>query len=198
MRKLNYKLKVAIIGKESIRQDIILTYLKKMASDTPSISNNEHVLNVIHENIPIKIHVKLYETLNELLYDTEFLGSLDFLFLTTSIYDHESFNNYKKEDYNELCNSTNFKGTSLLVAIDTGSTNATNSSENIRISRLKFIRKCNDLNLEYCFEVSEPEADLIELFKKILDDNNIKFKISNPELYEKVKEYGKELSKKKI
>ena len=198
MRKLNYKIKAAIIGKKSIGENIILNYLKQMAMDTPSLSNNGGIINIVHDSIPIKIHVKLYETMNDLLYDTEFLNGLNFLFLAISIYDQEAFNNYKKEEYIEVCTSINFKGSSLLVVVDMDSTNDLNSSEKVRISRLQFIRKCNELDLEYCFEITDPEEDLSELFIKILNDSNIKLKISNPELYEKVKGYGKELSKKKI
>jgi len=198
MKKINYKQKVAIIGKTSIGQDVILNYLEKEAIDTPRVSSNGCVLNIIHDNIPIKIHVKIYDNLNDLSYDTEFIEGLDFLFLAISIYDQDSFNNYKKEDYNEVCSGMNFKGTSLLVVINRESTYDSISSEKVRMSRLQFIRKCNELDLEYCFEIIDPKEDLFELFKKILDDSTTKFKISNPELYEKVKGYGKELSKKKI
>ena len=198
MRKLNYKIKVAIIGKKSIGENIILGYLEQMAMDTPNVSKNGHVINVVHDCIPIKIHVKIYETLNDLLYDTEFPNGLNFVFLTLSSYDQEAFNNYKKENYDELRSSINFKGSSLLIVVDMDSANDLNSNDKVRISRLKFIRKCNELDLEYCFEITDPKADLSELFNKILNNSNIKFKISNPELYEKVKGYGKELSKKKI
>ena len=49
---------------------------------------------------------------------------------------------------------------------------------------------------EYCFEIINYKEDLNDLFKKILDDSLIKFKISNPELYEKAKELGVILSEK--
>lgn len=196
MRKINYKLNIVLIGKESIVRDIILHYLKKMGNIKSDTSSNDKIIEVIHEYIPIKIHLKAYETINELTSDLDPLNGFDFLFLILNIYDRDSFYSYRKEDYDEVSNKLNFRGSSLLVAIAMDSINNAASLNKIRISRHQLIRKCNELDLEYCFEIIDPEKDLQDLFKKIFDESITRFRISKPEMYEKVKELGKALSKK--
>ena len=196
MRKINYKLKIAIIGKELMGNELILESLKNLTIDKQEGSPDQPVFQIMHKYIPIKIHVKRYETMNEMLSELDSINGFDFLFLLLNIYDDDSLNNYDKQLYEELCSEINFRGSSLLIAFDLKSTKTDSSINEVRISRHRLIRKCNELDLEYCFEIIDPIEDLNDLFKKILDDSVIKFKISNPELYEKVKEFGLILSEK--
>ena len=196
MRKVNYKIKIAIIGKEPKARQNILNFLKTNTIDKRVEISDNPIFQIIHRFIPIKIHVKLYETMNAMSSEIESNENFDFIFLLLSIYDNDSLNNYEKELYEELCSKINFRGSSLLIALDVNSIKNDFPNDKIRISRHRLIRKCNELDLEYCFEISDPSEDLNELFKKILDDSLIKFKISNPELYEKAKEFGMILSEK--
>jgi len=196
MRKVNYKIKIAIIGKEPKARQNILNFLKTNTIDKRVEISDNPIFQIIHRFIPIKIHVKLYETMNAMSSEIESNENFDFIFLLLSIYDNDSLNNYEKELYEELCSKINFRGSSLLIALDVNSIKNDFPNDEIRISRHRLIRKCNELDLEYCFEISDPSEDLNELFKKILDDSLIKFKISNPELYEKAKEFGMILSEK--
>ena len=196
MRKVNYKIKIAIIGKEPKARQIFLNFLKTIAIDKQVKLSDNPIFKVIHRFIPIKIYVKLYETINAMSSELGSIESFDFLFLLLSIYDDDSLNNYEKVLYDELCSKINFRGSSLLIALGGNSIKNDFPNEKVRISRHRLIRKCNELDLEYCFEISDPNEGLNELFKKILDDSVIKFKISNPELYEKVKEFGMILSEK--
>ena len=196
MRKVNYKIKIAIIGKEPKARQNILNFLKTNTIDKRVEISDNPIFQIIHRFIPIKIHVKLYETMNAMSSEIESNENFDFIFLLLNIYVDDSLNNYEKELYDELCSKINFRGSSLLIALDVNSIKNDFPNDEIRISRHRLIRKCNELDLEYCFEISDPSEDLNELFKKILDDSLIKFKISNPELYEKAKEFGMILSEK--
>jgi hypothetical protein len=194
MRKINYKLNIAMIGKEVIGYQLFLNYLNAIVIDKREGVLDNSVFQIIYRHIPIKIHVKFFETINVMLTELDSSNNYDFLFLLFSIYDDDSFNNYEKGSYDELRSEINFRGSSLLIALDVNSIKNDFSIDKVRISRHRLIRKCNELDLEYCFEISNSEEDLNELFKKILDESIIKFKISNPELYEKVKEFGTYLS----
>lgn len=196
MRKINYKLKIAIIGKEHLGNEIILNYLRTIAIDKRKESPDSLIFQIIHKFIPINIHIKLYENMNAMLSESESLNGYDFLFFVLNIYDGDALNNYEKGLYDELCSKINFRGSSLLIALDVKSIKNDFSINEVRISRHRLIRKCNELDLEYCFEIIYPNEDLNELFKKLLDDSITKFKISNPELYEKVREFGIILSEK--
>ena len=196
MRKVNYKIKIAIIGKEPKARQNILNFLKTNTIDKRVEISDNPIFQIIHRFIPIKIHVKLYETMNAMSSEIESNENFDFIFLLLSIYDNDSLNNYEKELYEELCSKINFRGSSLLIALDVNSIKNDFPNDEIRISRHRLIRKCNELDLEYCFEIINYKEDLNDLFKKILDDSLIKFKISNPELYEKAKELGVILSEK--
>lgn len=196
MRKINYKLKIAIIGEWPKGRDIILDYLKKNAIEKQEDTLDNFIFQLIHKYIPIKIHLTLYENMKVMLSELEPLNGFDFLFLILSIYDDNALNNYEKGLYDEICKEINFSGSSLLIALDVESMTNNFSTDKIRISRHRLIRKCNELDLEYCFEIINYKEDLNDLFKKILDDSLIKFKISNPELYEKAKELGVILSEK--
>jgi hypothetical protein len=196
MRKINYKLKIAIIGKEPTGNELILRCLKKLAINRQEGALESLVFQIIHKYIPIKIHVKQYDTMNGVLSDLDYVNGFDFLFLVLNIYDDDSLNDYEKHLYKELCNEINFRGSSVLIAFDLKSTKNDSSINEVRISRHRLIRKCNELGLEYCFEIKDPNKDLYDLFKKILEDSVTKFKISNPELYEKVKGFGLNSSEK--
>ena len=196
MRKINYKLKIAIIGKDHLGNEIILNYLRTIAIDKRKESPDSLIFQIIHKFIPINIHIKLYENMNAMLSESESLNGYDFLFFVLNIYDGDALNNYEKGLYDELCSKINFRGSSLLIALDVKSIKNDFSINEVRISRHRLIRKCNELDLEYCFEINYPNEDLNELFKKLLDDSITKFKISNPELYEKVREFGIILSEK--
>ena len=194
MKKISYKLKIAVIGKEPIGYDLILNCLKNLTIDMQE--GTDLVFQTIHKSIPIKIHLNNYETMNAMLSELELVNGFDFLFLVLNIYNEDSLNDFEKELYDELCTGINFKGSSLLIALGVNSIKTNFPIDKIRISRHRLIRKCNELDLEYCFEIIEPDEDLNDLFKKILDESILKFKISNPELYEKVKEFGISLAEK--
>ena len=107
--------------------------------------------------------------MNAMSSEIESNENFDFIFLLLSIYDNDSLNNYEKELYEELCSKINFRGSSLLIALDVNSIKNDFPNDEIRISRHRLIRKCNELDLEYCFEISDPSEDLNELFKKIFN-----------------------------
>jgi hypothetical protein len=80
MRKINYKLKIAIIGKDHLGNEIILNYLRTIAIDKRKESPDSLIFQIIHKFIPINIHIKLYENMNAMLSESESLNGYDFLF----------------------------------------------------------------------------------------------------------------------
>jgi hypothetical protein len=106
-----------------------------------------------------------------------------------------SIDELKKEDYSEFCISTNFQGISLLAALDMKQINGLSTRGQPRISRYSLIKKTQDLNIIYCFEIQNKEKDVSELIHKIFDESLFRFKFTNPDLYEQAKSFGKELAK---
>ena len=53
------------------------------------------------------------------------------------------------------------------------------------------------LNLIYCYEISNKNEDVSEIYKKIFKDFLFRFQFTRPDLYEQARSYGKTLEKGK-
>ena len=54
------------------------------------------------------------------------------------------------------------------------------------------------MNIIYCFEIQNKVKDLSELINKVFDESLIRFKLTNPDLYEQAKIYGDKLGNNQI
>ena len=55
---------------------------------------------------------------------------------------------------------------------------------------LYLIEISKNLNFIYCFKINGLEDNISEIFQKVFEHVILKFKLMNPELYEKAKAYG--------
>jgi len=192
LKKINYKLHLGIIGEADKGKNMILEFLSHLAiSHSSSSINNE--FQIIHQSIPLKVKVFQGEEVKDFIDLYNSIEYLDGIIQILDLHDPHSISQILQDNYLEFFNLYNFQGSKILAAVDMNLINGKISEERLRISRLSLVRKTQELNFIYCFEISNQHSDFAELFDKIFDDAILKFKLSNPELYEQALNYGKVL-----
>ena len=198
LKKISFSLQVGLIGLEDSGKEIFLDYLEKKSIQTnlsninEEDNNNKHYF-LVRKQVPIKIRVYLAESLNDIINNHEKIKKLDVLILALNLYNLNSKNKYNIKDLERLIKIFSFKGTSVLAGLDTEQIYHGEPSNDFRISRYNLIQKAKELDLLYCFEIRNGKKDIKELYHKVLQDFILKFQISNPNMLEKSKIYGKEL-----
>ncbi|MBY9018747.1 MAG: hypothetical protein KGD66_07940 [Candidatus Lokiarchaeota archaeon] len=191
MKKINYKLHLGVIGESDKGKNMILEFLSHLAIS--SSINNE--FQIIHQSIPLKVKVFQVEKIKDFVELYNSIEYLDGIIQILDLYDPHSISQILQDNYLEFYNLYNFQGSKILAAVDMNLINGKIDEEKLRISRLSLVRKTQELNFIYCFEISNQQSDFTELFDKIFDDAILKFKLSNPELYEQALNYGNVLTK---
>lgn len=191
MKKVYFTLHLGIIGEEDSGKEVFITYLNKN-NIYPTISEkNEYYL--IHNRVPLKIKVYLATNFKELMEVNKSFKNLDIILITLNLYNIPSFVNFNFEDFNDFSIKFDFRGISILSLIDTHLTKNYNRSNILRIDRYSVIEKVKEYDIIYFFEIQNDTTDIMELFNKVFDEFIFKFQLSNPELFERLKEYGKNL-----
>ncbi|MHA1671839.1 MAG: hypothetical protein ACTSV5_14895 [Promethearchaeota archaeon] len=194
MKKINYKLHLGVIGEVDTGKNLILEFLSHLAiSHSSSSINNE--FQIIHNSIPLKVKIFQGETIKDFIDTYNSIEHLDGIIQILDLYDPHSITQILPDNFFEFYNSYNFQGSKILAAVDMNLINGKTYEERLRISRLSLVRKTQELNFIYCFEITNQQSDFTELFDKIFDEAILKFKLSNPELYEQALNYGNMLSK---
>ncbi|MFX1356403.1 MAG: hypothetical protein ACFFA8_03885 [Promethearchaeota archaeon] len=191
LKKVYFTLHLGIIGEEDSGKEVFITYLNKN-NIYPTISEkNEYYL--IHNRVPLKIKVYLATNFKELMEVNKSFKNLDIILITLNLYNIPSFVNFNFEDFNDFSIKFDFRGISILSLIDTHLTKNYNRSNILRIDRYSVIEKVKEYDIIYFFEIQNDTTDIMELFNKVFDEFIFKFQLSNPELFERLKEYGKNL-----
>ena len=193
MKKINYKLHLGVIGEGNKGKNMILKFLSHLAISPSSSSLNDE-FQIIHQSISLKVKVFQAEKVKDFvdLYDS--IERLDVIIQILDLYNPHSVSQIHQDEYFKFYNLYNFQGSKVLAAMDMDLINGKINDEKLRISRLSLVRKTQELNFIYCFEIINQQSDFDELFDKIFDDTILKFKFSNPELYEQALVYGNVLS----
>ncbi|MFX1379848.1 MAG: hypothetical protein ACFFA4_12230 [Promethearchaeota archaeon] len=189
MKKINYSLKIGIIGNKEHIKDTFLDNLNKITIDS-YFNNDFYQYLIIFRQIPIKIKVYIADSFETIIENYENIQKLDIIILTINLYDENSLNINKLlvETFNELFL---FQGLSVLVGMDIEQLFKSPPSKKFKISRFKLEKVTKNLNLLYCFEVFNKGRDINEIFNTLLNDFLLRFQYSNPEMFESAKEYGK-------
>lgn len=179
-----------------------MDFLRKESIPVNDLNNDKeqnHFLQfiLVYKDIPIKIKVFQANDLTTIIDNYKQIKNIDVLILALNLYHLNSKNEYCKDDLEKFIKTYAFKGVSGLIGFDMERILKGNISKNFRISRYNLIEKVKELDLMYCFEIKNEFKDMIELYQTLLNDYIFKLKISNPELIEKAKSYGKELVKLK-
>jgi len=193
LKKINYKFNLGVIGEGDKGKNMILEFLSHLTISSSSSSiNNE--FQIIHQSIPLKVKVFQSEKVKDFVDLYNSIENLDGIILILDLYNPHSITQILQSNFLEFYNLYNFQGSPILAAVDMNLKNEKINEESLRISRLSLVRKTQELNFIYCFEITNQKTDFAELFDKIFDDAILKFKLSNPELYEQALNYGNVLS----
>jgi hypothetical protein len=191
LKKIYFKLYLGILGEEDSGKEIFLTFLDKNKINSIDSKDNEYIL--VYHDVPLKLKLYLAENFKLLREHKEDIKRLDILIITLNQNNLKSFNKLNFDIYNEFCESFDFKGVSILAIIDAHLTKFYDRSNIIRIDKKDVIKKSQEYNIVYCFEIQNDTTDIMELFQKVFDEFVFKFQLSNPDLFERVKNYGKTL-----
>lgn len=203
MKKISYRLNLALVGSNKSGNDsgkrIFVDYLKNRNIELNLSKEYEESKGfleyfIVYKHIPIKTKVFLFDNLENLISDNKNVKKFDVIILALNLYDLNSIDDYKKENYLRFKELFQFRGLSVLVGIDVNQIFGRVPSPNsYKISKENLIKKAKELNLIYCYELKYKYKDLFEFYDKILSDFVFKFQISHPELFNQAKSYGKEL-----
>jgi len=196
LKKINYSLRIGIVGNKELIKEIFLLVLKSSAIEFDLVEGIYEVF-LVYENIPIKSKIFLVENLEELVTNFERIEKLDVIILTVDLFDSNSIYQYYKNIIEEFNETYYFQGISILVGIDFIKIFKKRSTENLRVSRYSLEDIAKYLNLIYCYEISNKNEDVMEIYKKIFKDFLFRFQFSSPDLYEQARSYGKALEKGK-
>ncbi len=196
MKKINYSLRVGIVGNKELIKEIFLSVLKSSAIDCDLVEGIYEIF-LVYDNIPIKVKIFIVENLEELLTNFERIEKLDVIILTVDLFDSNSIYQYYKNIIEEFNETYYFQGISILVGIDFIKILKKKNMENLRVSRHSLEDMAKYLNLIYCYEISNKNEDVREIYKKIFNDFLFRFQFSSPDLYEQARSYGKALEKGK-
>ena len=194
MKKISYSLRIGIVGNKDYNKEIFLGDIMRFAINITSSENYSDFLVVV-DDIPIKIKVFLVQNLEELINNFNKIEKLDVIILTVNLFDPKSIYQYYKDNVEEFNEIYYFQGVSILVGVDTEHIFKKQPSKNLRISRYNLEEITRYLNLIYCYEIYNKNDDIIEIYKKILNDFIFRFRYSSPELFEQAQLYGKSLMK---
>ncbi|MBN1801818.1 MAG: hypothetical protein JW891_09950 [Candidatus Lokiarchaeota archaeon] len=201
MKKISFGLDVGLVGSSQSSNNLFLEYLKDASIQRGSMVENAGDEGpfralMVFDNVPINIRIYVASNIEDLI--NEDVNKMDGLILVLDVHDMESKNRFSSVELIKFTLAFGFKGFSTLVGVDAkNKSDGKNIDADRRINRTELIQKAKDLELLYCFEIQKPYRDMKNFFDKILKDQIVKFAISNPELLEQSKKYGKELMDKK-
>ncbi len=177
-------------------KEIFLSVLKSSAIEFDLVEGIYEIF-LVYSHIPIKVKIFLVENLEELVNNSERIEKLDVIILTVDLFDSNSIFQYYKNIVEEFNETYYFQGISILVGIDFIKILKNKSTENLRVSRYSLEDMAKYLNLIYCYEISNKNEDVSEIYKKIFKDFLFRFQFTSPALYEQARSYGKTLEKGK-
>lgn len=193
LKKVRLSINIAIVGMEGSGKKLFTQYLDRIAFPFRLNGNIREYL-VLQEEIPFIIRVLTVEHLDHLTEEKSGLNNLDTLIICLDIYDTQSINQFTSNHINDFISKYHFQGLTFLVAVDSYYIEKGVPSEYFRINRFNLIKKTNQLNFIYCFEIQNKNGDIKEVIDQILKDVILRFQSSKSELFEQAKKYGHELS----
>jgi len=192
LKKISYSLRIGIIGNKEQLKEIFIQNQTNSAIKS-NLSDDYSEFLIVFKQIPIKLKIHLYETLENLIYDFENIQKLDVIIFTLDLYDPDSLHIINKQLVEEFTETFSFQGISVLVGMNIEHILSKTPSKKFKISRFQLEKITKDLNLIYCFEIFNKNRDVNEIYNTLFNDFILRFRYSSPELFETAKEYGKKL-----
>jgi len=187
-------LRIGIIGNKQYNKDIFFDNLRDFAIET-TISEEFSEFFIIFKQIPIRVKLFSVENLEEIIRNYNKIEKLDVIILTIDLSDKKSIYQYYKNIIDEFNEVYYFQGISILVGIDLNQIFKKKALKNIRVSRYSLEDTTKYLNLIYCYEIYNKNKDVIEIYRRFINDFIFRFRYSNQELFEKARLYGERLIK---
>jgi hypothetical protein len=194
LKKISYNLRIGIVGNKDYNKDIFFNNLRDYAIET-KISEEFSEYLLIFKQIPIRVKLFLAEHLDEIIKNYNKIEKLDVIILTIDLSDKKSINQYYKNIIEEFNETYYFQGISILVGIDMAQIIKRKASKNIRVSRYSLEDTTKYLNIIYSYEIYNKERDVLEIYRRIMNDFIFRFRYSSQELFEKARLYGERLIK---
>ena len=192
MKKVNYGLRIGIVGDREINKELFYQNLQGNAIES-KLSHHFAEAFIIFDYIPLKLKIFFVENLEELIENYSIIEKLDVIILTIDLYDSEALYQYFKDIIVEFNETYFFQGISVLVGIDIENIYNKGRKKNRKVSRFSLEDRAKYLNLIYCFEIFNKSKDVKGILDKIFQDFVFRFQYSSPELFKEAKIYGKRL-----
>jgi len=195
-KKFFFTLRFGIIGTKESGKELFINFLKQYSTSS-KINKDLKEFFLMHNQIPLKLKVFLVEDFNKLIKNSKREKKLDIIILALNLNELSAVQNYSKEVLDYFYKRISFQGISILAGLDLNLIKNGILSDAMRISRYNLISKTKELNFIYCYEIQDKSRDFLELFERIFNECIFKFQFSNPDLFERVLSYGKEITEKK-
>ena len=171
---------------------IFLNYLNIVSLSSEKEGEEEEIF-LIQDDLPIKIKPFIVLNLEDLITQFKDIKKINILICLLNLKDKNSLQLFDLTNYTKFVDIFKFKGISALVGVDLDK----NSNEDIicqkELNEFSLISKARELKFIYCFKLSDPLKDLSQIYNTLFRDVLQKFKILNPNLFEKAKQYALDL-----
>ncbi|MHA1195227.1 MAG: hypothetical protein ACTSRH_04185 [Promethearchaeota archaeon] len=187
--KILCKTNIALIGKRDSEKNILIDYIKKIGT---AIKQKDEFgkFRIVFNSIPLKVNLISEKSINVLLEKFPWFEDLDSLILIVNVNDSNAIKEINNLELFEKLKKLKFQGVSALIGIDSPIINDGDKVSNQKITDDELIEISKNLNFIYCFKINGLEDNISEIFQKVFEHVILKFKLMNPELYEKAKAYG--------
>lgn len=192
MKEFSYKINLCIVGKEDKYNQIFLNYLNKI-SLSPEEEGKEEEIFLIQDDLPIKIKPFIVLNLEDLITQFKDIKKINILICLLNLKDKNSLQFFNLTNYTKFVNIFKFKGIPALVGVDLDKDSDENMIHQKGLNEFSLISKARELKFIYCFKLSDPLKELSQIYNTLFRDVLQKFKILNPNLFEKAKLYALDL-----
>ncbi|MFW9949111.1 MAG: hypothetical protein ACFFKA_03165 [Candidatus Thorarchaeota archaeon] len=194
MKEFSYKINLGIIGPDKICNQIFLNYLDRISINSLK-GDFKYEYFFVHNEIPVKTKAWVAKSYEDLIQHHDDIKKLDILICALNTCDMNSMNSFNLSKYNNFMEVFKFKGVSALIGVDLNLILEIEKNKKSYFNELSLIAKARELKLIYCFKLQDTKNELKQFYNTVLKDVILKFKILNPDLYEKAKTYALTLQK---
>ena len=184
MKGFHFSLNLGLIGTDDSRIDIILDYLKEKTELTKS-KDSKSEFQFIYENVPLKMKIFQFTHFEDLSDDIKNLKKLDAIIVAVNLYNDQVMSNLNFNSYKNFCDKFNFNGIAVLVGTDPYLIEQTNPPVSRSINEFVLIQKTKEIKFHYCSKIQNPQKDIADIFKKVLNYVILRLEFTNPEMFDR-------------
>ena len=171
---------------------IFLNYLNTISLSSEREGEEEEIF-LIQDDLPIKIKPFTVLNLEDLITQFNDIKKINILICLLNLKEKNSLQLFNLTNYTKFVNIFKFKGIPALVGVDLDKDSEDNIINQKGLNEFSLISKARELKFIYCFKLSDPLKELSQIYNTLFRDVLQKFKILNPNLFEKAKLYALDL-----